>query len=37
MSVVGQERRFPEIRVTSGFPDNGHSPKTAGVFLFEIL
>jgi hypothetical protein len=24
---IGQERRFPEVRVTSAFPDNGQSPK----------
>jgi hypothetical protein len=37
MSEMGLFRRFPDVRVTSGFPDNGHSPKTAGVFLFAIL
>jgi len=26
MSPQGQERRFPEVRVTSGFSDNGHWP-----------
>jgi hypothetical protein len=31
LDVRGHGSRLPEVRVTSGFPDNGHSPKAARI------